>query len=237
MERRNQMYEGKAKILFETDDPALAIQLFKDDASAFNAKKLGNIVDKGVFNNSISSKLFEEVESKGVPSHFVKKLSDREMLVKKLDMLPVEVVVRNIVAGSLAKRMGIEEGKHLSHPIIDLHLKNDDLDDPLINEDTSDAFELATYDELKHMRESALKVNEILTKFFGDRNVDLVDFKLEFGRCPSEGGKILLADEITPDGCRFWEKGTGRKMDKDRFRRDLGNIEETYAEVTRLVNS
>jgi phosphoribosylaminoimidazole-succinocarboxamide synthase len=237
MERRNQMYEGKAKILYETDDPALAIQLFKDDASAFNAKKLGNIVGKGIFNNTISSKLFEEVESKGVPSHFVKKLSDREMLIKKLDMLPVEVVVRNIVAGSLAKRMGVEEGKRLPHPIIDLHLKNDGLDDPLINEDTADAFELATYDELKHMCESALKVNVILTKFFGDRNIDLVDFKLEFGRCPAEGGKLLLADEITPDGCRLWEKGTGRKMDKDRFRRDLGNIEETYAEVTRLVSS
>jgi phosphoribosylaminoimidazole-succinocarboxamide synthase len=237
MERRNQMYEGKAKFLYETDDPALAIQLFKDDASAFNAKKLGNIVGKGIFNNTISSKLFEEVESKGVPSHFVKKLSDREMLIKKLDMLPVEVVVRNIVAGSLAKRMGVEEGKRLPHPIIDLHLKNDGLDDPLINEDTADAFELATYDELKHMHESALKVNVILTKFFGDRNIDLVDFKLEFGRCPAEGGKLLLADEITPDGCRLWEKGTGRKMDKDRFRRDLGNIEETYAEVTRLVSS
>ncbi len=237
MERRNQMYEGKAKILYETDDPALAIQLFKDDASAFNAKKLGNIVGKGIFNNAISSKLFEEVESKGVPSHFVKKLSDREMLIKKLDMLPVEVIVRNIVAGSLAKRMGVEEGKRLSHPIIDLHLKNDGLDDPLINEDTADAYELATYDELKQMRESALKVNEILTNFFGGRNIDLVDFKLEFGRCPAEGGKLLLADEITPDGCRLWEKGTGRKMDKDRFRRDLGNIEETYAEVTKLVTS
>ncbi|MEE9256621.1 MAG: phosphoribosylaminoimidazolesuccinocarboxamide synthase [bacterium] len=237
MERRNQIYEGKAKILYETDDPALAIQHFKDDASAFNAKKLGTIVDKGVFNNSISSKLFEEVESKGIPSHFVKKLSDREMLVKKLDMLRVEVVVRNIVAGNLAKRMGVEEGGRLSHPIIDLHLKNDALDDPLINEDTAVAFELATYEELAHMRESALRVNEILTKFFGSRNIDLVDFKLEFGRCAAEGGKLLLADEITPDGCRLWEKGTGRKLDKDRFRRDLGDVEAAYAEVDRLVTS
>ncbi len=237
MERRNQIYEGKAKILYETDDPALAIQHFKDDASAFNAKKLGNIVDKGVFNNSISSKLFEEVAANGVPTHFVKKLSDREMLVKKLDMLKVEVVVRNIVAGSLARRLGIDEGKHLPHPIIDLHYKDDSLDDPLINDDTADAFGYATYDELKHMRESALKVNEILTKFFGARNIDLVDFKLEFGRCAAEGSKLLLGDEITPDGCRFWEKGTGRKMDKDRFRRDLGNVEETYAEVDRLVTS
>ncbi len=237
MERRNQIYEGKAKILYETDDPALAIQHFMDDASAFNAKKLGTIVDKGVFNNSISSKLFEEVESKGIPSHFVKKLSDREMLVKKLDMLRVEVVVRNIVAGNLAKRMGVEEGGRLPHPIIDLHLKNDALDDPLINEDTAVAFELATYEELAHMRESALRVNEILTKFFGSRNIDLVDFKLEFGRCAAEGGRLLLADEITPDGCRLWEKGTGRKLDKDRFRRDLGDVEAAYAEVDRLVTS
>lgn len=237
MKQRDRIYEGKAKVLFETDDPALAIQLFKDDASAFNAKKLGTIVDKGVFNNSISSKLFQEVESKGVPTHFVKKLSEREMVVKKLDMLKVEVVVRNIIAGSLAKRMGVDEGKRLPHPIIDLHLKDDDLDDPLINEDTANSFELATYEELAHMRESALKVNEILTKFFGDRNIDLVDFKLEFGRCPAEGGKLLLADEITPDGCRLWEKGTGRKLDKDRFRRDLGDVEAAYAEVDRLVTS
>lgn len=237
MERCKMIYEGKAKILYETDNPALAIQFFKDDASAFNAKKLGNIVDKGIFNNSISSKLFQEVEANGIPTHFVKKISDREMLVKKLDMLKVEIVVRNIVAGSLAKRMGIDEGKRLSHPIIDLHYKDDSLDDPLINEDTADVLGYATYDELKQMRDSALKVNVILTKFFADRNIDLVDFKLEFGRCPAESGKILLGDEITPDGCRFWEKGTGRKMDKDRFRRDLGNVEETYAEVTRLVTS
>lgn len=237
MERRKQMYEGKAKILFETDDPNVAIQYFKDDASAFNAKKLGTIVDKGVFNNSISSKLFQEVEANGVPTHFIEKLSDREMAVKKMEMLKVEVIVRNIVAGSLAKRLGIDEGDRLSHPIIDFHYKADELDDPLINEDTADAFGYATYEELAQMRRSALKVNDILTKFFGDRNIDLVDFKLEFGRSPSDGGKILLGDEITPDGCRLWEKGTGRKMDKDRFRRDLGDIEETYAEVNKLVGS
>ena len=237
MERRDQVYEGKAKILYETEDPALLIQYFKDDASAFNAKKLGHIESKGIFNNRISTRLFAEVEAKGIPTHFVKNLSEREMLIKRVDIILVEVVLRNIIAGNLAKRMGVEEGGRLPHPIIDLHLKNDGLDDPLINEDTATAFGLATYEELAEMREYALKVNGILTEFFGARNIDLVDFKLEFGRCAAEGGKLLLADEITPDGCRLWEKGTGRKMDKDRFRRDLGDIEATYAEVDRLVTS
>ncbi|MBT3819835.1 MAG: phosphoribosylaminoimidazolesuccinocarboxamide synthase [Nitrospinaceae bacterium] len=237
MEKRDQLYEGKAKILYETDDPAYLIQFFKDDASAFNAKKLGSIESKGLFNNKISTRLFQEVEAKGIPTHFVKNLSEREMLVKRCDIIMVEIVLRNIVAGSLAKRMGVEEGTKLPHPIIDLHLKDDALDDPLINEDTVSAFELGTREEIAEAREYALKVNQILIEFFGSRNIDLVDFKLEFGRCPAEGGKMLLAAEITPDGCRLWEKGTGRKMDKDRFRRDLGNIEATYAEVERLVTS
>ena len=237
MEKRDQLYEGKAKILYETDDPAYLIQYFKDDASAFNAKKLGSIESKGLFNNKISTRLFQEVEAKGIPTHFVKNLSEREMLVKRCDIIMVEIVLRNIVAGSLAKRMGVEEGKKLPHPIIDLHLKNDALDDPLINEDTVSAFELGTREEMAQAREYALKVNQILIEFFGARNIDLVDFKLEFGRCAAEGGKMLLADEITPDGCRLWERGTDRKMDKDRFRRDLGDIEATYAEVERLVTS
>ncbi|HJP14698.1 MAG: phosphoribosylaminoimidazolesuccinocarboxamide synthase [Nitrospinota bacterium] len=237
MERRNQVYEGKAKILYETDDPAYLIQYFKDDASAFNAKKLGSIESKGIFNNRISTRLFQEVEANGIPTHFVKNLSEREMLVKRVDIIMVEIVLRNVIAGNLAKRMGVEEGKRLPHPIIDLHLKNDALDDPLINEDTASAFDLGTREEMAQAREYALKVNDILMKFFAARNVDLIDFKLEFGRCAAEGGKMILADEITPDGCRLWEKGTGRKMDKDRFRRDLGNIEATYAEVDRLVTS
>ena len=237
MKQGNRLYEGKAKILFETDDPELLIQYFKDDASAFNAKKLGHIESKGVFNNKISTRLFHEVEKNGIPTHFVKFLSEREMLVKRVDIIMVEVVLRNVVAGNLAKRMGLEEGKVLSQPIIDLHLKDDALDDPLINEDTAVAFDLATYEELAQMRKYALKINRILMEFFGSRNVNLIDFKLEFGRCAADGGKLLLADEITPDGCRLWEKGTGRKMDKDRFRRDLGNIEATYAEVERLVTS
>ena len=235
MERGRQVYEGKAKIIYETDNPDYYIQFFKDDASAFNAKKLGTIEAKGVFNNSISSRLLQEVERQGVPTHFVEKLSGREMLVKKLDIILVEVVLRNIIAGSLAKRMGVEEGARLPNTIVDLHLKNDELDDPLINEDTAVAFDLAMREELAQMREYAFKVNDILTAFFSERNIDLVDFKLEFGRCAAEGGKLLLGDEITPDGCRFWEKGTGRKLDKDRFRRDLGQVEDAYAEVEKLV--
>ena len=235
MERSKQVYEGKAKIIYETNDPDYYIQFFKDDASAFNAKKLGTIESKGIFNNSISSHLLQEVERQGVPTHFVEKLSEREMLVKKLDIILVEVVLRNIIAGNLAKRMGVEEGTRLPNTIVDLHLKNDGLDDPLINEDTAVAFGLATREELAQMREYAFQVNDILTSFFSERNIDLVDFKLEFGRCEAEGGKLLLGDEITPDGCRFWEKGTGRKLDKDRFRRDLGNVEDAYAEVEKLV--
>ena len=237
MERGGQIYEGKAKIIYETDDPAYCIQFFKDDASAFNAKKLGSIESKGVFNNSISSRLFREVERRGVPTHFVEKLSEREMLVKRLDIIPVEVVLRNVIAGSLARRMGVEEGARLPNAIVDLHLKNDELDDPLINEDTAVAFALAAREELARIREYAFQVNDILTAFFAERRIDLVDFKLEFGRCEAEGGRLLLGDEITPDGCRLWERGTGRKLDKDRFRRDLGDVEDAYAEVEKLVKS
>ena len=235
MEKREKIYEGKAKILYTTDDPEFLIIFFKDDATAFNAVKRGTIVSKGIYNNSISTRLLQLVESEGVPTHFVRKLSDREMLVKNLEIIPVEVVLRNIVAGNLAIRMGVEEGRRLPHTIVDLHLKNDELGDPFFNRDTITAFEIATTAELDWMIEKAHRVNTILTKFFGDKEIDLVDFKLEFGRCPAEGGKLLLADEITPDGCRLWEKGTGRKMDKDRFRRDLGDVEATYQEVERLV--
>jgi phosphoribosylaminoimidazole-succinocarboxamide synthase len=253
MERRAQLYEGKAKIVYATDDPAFYIQYFKDDATAFNAKKRGTIESKGIFNNHISARLFQVVEKEGVPTHFVRTLSDREMLVRKLDIIKVEVVLRNIVAGNLAKRMGVDEGRRLPHPIIDLHLKNDALDDPMINEDTISAFGLATREEAAQMRASALKVNQILQAFFGERNVDLVDFKLEFGRWSPAGTSrgaesqaspsgrvegaphILLGDEISPDTMRLWEHGTRRKLDKDRFRRDLGSVEEAYAEVERIV--
>ncbi len=235
MKKREKIYEGKAKIVYTTDDPEFFIIFFKDDATAFNAVKRGTIVSKGIYNNSISTRLLQLVESEGVPTHFVRKLSDREMLVKNLEIIPVEVVLRNIVAGNLAIRMGVEEGRRLPHTIVDLHLKNDELGDPLFNRDTITAFEIATAAELDWMIEKSHLVNAILSKFFDNKEIDLVDFKLEFGRCPAEGGKLLLADEITPDGCRLWEKGTGRKMDKDRFRRDLGDVEATYQEVERLI--
>ena len=235
MEKREQLYEGKAKILYKTDDESKYIAFFKDDATAFNGKKSGTIEAKGIFNNKISSKIFEVIGKKGIPTHYIETLSDREMLVKKVEIILVEVVIRNIVAGSMSRRMGVEEGMPLPNTIVDLHYKDDDLDDPLINEDTAIGFNLATKEELEIMRKYALEVNNLLKDFFSTKNIDLVDFKLEFGRCPDESNKIILADEITPDSCRFWEKGTGRKIDKDRFRHDLGNIEDAYAEIEKLV--
>ena len=235
MEKKEQLYEGKAKIIYQTEDESKYIAFFKDDATAFNGKKSGTIDSKGIFNNKISSKIFEEIGKKGIPTHYLETLSDREMLVKKVEIILVEVVIRNIVAGSMARRMGVEEGMELPNTIIDLHYKDDDLDDPLINEDTAIGFNLATKEELETMRKYALEINSFLNEFFSSKNIDLVDFKLEFGRSPSENNKIILADEITPDSCRFWEKGTGRKIDKDRFRHDLGNIEDAYAEIEKLV--
>lgn len=230
--RGEKFYEGKAKQLYATDDPTLVIQYFKDDATAFNAQKRGTIVDKGIMNNTISSKIFTDLENAGVPTHFVKKLSDREMLVRKLKIVPVEVVVRNVIAGSLAKRMGRPEGEALAHPIVELYYKDDALGDPMINDDHIAVFNLATADEMKEIRRLALKVNDYLRTFFDTRGIRLVDFKLEFGRCD---GRILLGDEITPDGCRLWDKVTNEKLDKDRFRRDLGNVEEAYHRVLDLV--
>ncbi len=230
--RSEQFYEGKAKILYRTSDRDLVIQYFKDDATAFNAQKKGTIVDKGVMNNEISSMIFRHLEKNGVRTHFVSKLSDREMLVKTLSIVPVEVVVRNIVAGSLAKRMGIEEGGVLKRPIVEYYYKKDELGDPPINKDHALVFGLATEKELKQIDKAALKVNKLLVKLFKSAGIKLVDFKLEFGR---HKGKILLGDEITPDGCRLWDAKTNEKMDKDRFRRDLGKIEESYQEVLRRV--
>lgn len=226
------LYEGKAKTLFATDDPNQVIQYFKDDATAFNAQKRGTIADKGVMNNAISSKIFQELEKIGVPTHFVKKLSDREMLVRRLQIVPIEVVVRNIIAGSLAKRMGRPEGEALRHPIVELYYKDDALGDPMINDEHVAVFQLASAEELSQMRTMALKVNDFLCGFFDKLGIRLVDFKLEFGlSC----GKIFLGDEITPDGCRLWDKASNEKLDKDRFRRDLGNVEEAYQRVLRLV--
>ncbi len=228
MEKKEQLYEGKAKIIYSTDDPDLHIMYFKDDATAFDGAKKGTIVDKGIINNSVSTRIFEFLEAEGIKTHFVEKLSEREMLVKNMDIIMVEVIPRNIVAGSLAKKMGIEEGTELKSPILELCYKDDALHDPMINDDYVIAFDFATKDELKEMKETAMKVNSLLSAFFDERGIILVDFKLEFGR---HKGEVLLADEITPDGCRLWDKVTKEKLDKDRFRRDLGNIEGSYKTV------
>ena len=233
MEKRKQIYEGKAKILYETDSPDLLIQYFKDDATAFNAAKKGTIDQKGVINNKISAKIFEYLQSNGIPTHLEKVLSDREQLIKRVKIVPVEVIIRNVAAGSLCRLLGLEEGRKLACPTIEFCYKEDKLNDPLINEYHIRALELATDEEVEAIKKYAFKINELLTKFFASLNIQLIDFKLEFGRYK---GKIILADEISPDTCRLWEIGTGRKLDKDRFRRDLGNIEEAYQEVLSRVS-
>jgi phosphoribosylaminoimidazole-succinocarboxamide synthase len=231
-ERLEMFYEGKAKKLYRTSDPDLIIQYFKDDATAFNAKKKGTIEDKGVMNNRMSELFFTILEREGVQTHFVRRLNDREMLCKHLEIVPVETVVRNIVAGSLAKRLGRTEGEELKAPFVEYYYKSDPLDDPLILPDHAIAFGWATEDDLNTIHSMALKVNDVLRRFLDSRGVILVDFKLEFGK---HHGKILLGDEICPDTCRFWDKETRQKLDKDRFRRDLGGVEEAYHEMLRRV--
>jgi len=226
------IYEGKAKKIYKTEDPDLYVQHFKDDATAFNAKKRGTIVGKGIMNNRISERLFKLLEGEGVPTHFVDRPTDRDMVVKKLDIVPVEVVIRNVIAGSMSKRLGIPEGTKAKKPILEFYYKADALDDPLINDDTAVALGWATTKELNTIKAMARKVNSVLRKFFDKRGLMLVDFKLEFGR---HKGKILLGDEICPDTCRLWDKKTMEKMDKDRFRRDLGKVEEAYQEVCKRV--
>jgi phosphoribosylaminoimidazole-succinocarboxamide synthase len=234
MRKGKKIYEDKAKILYETDRPDLVIQEFKDDATAFDATKRGTIKDKGVINNEISSAMFQLLESKGIPTHFVKKLSDREMLVKKVDIILVEVTMRNISAGGLSRLLGIEEGIVLKSPVLEYHYKDDALHDPLINDDHIELLNLGTAKEMKKVKDYSSSVNEILKDFFNKCGLKLVDFKLEFGR---HKGKILLADEISPDTCRLWDKKTDEKLDKDRFRRDLGKIEEAYQEVLKRIKS
>lgn len=233
MEKGAKIYEGKAKILHATTDPDLVIQYFKDDATAFNAAKKGTVAAKGIMNNKISTKIFEFLQSEGIPTHFEKHLSDREMLVKRVEIVMIEVIVRNRAAGSLCRLLGLEEGLQLKHPVLEYCYKRDDLNDPLINESHISALGLATPAELEKIKSYALKVNQLMSRFFGNLNLDLIDFKLEFGRYK---GDIILADEISPDTCRLWEKGTGKKLDKDRFRHDLGNIEEAYQEVLARVS-
>ncbi len=227
-------YEGKAKKLYSTPDPDLVIAHFKDDATAFNAKKRGTIEQKGVINNQMSELFFTLLERHGIPTHFVRRLNDRDMLCKRLQIVPVETVVRNIVAGSMAKRLGRDEGENLPFPIVEYYYKSDPLDDPLILPEHALAFGWATAEELDQIKSMALRVNEVLSGFLDQRGVLLVDFKLEFGR---HHGRILLGDEICPDTCRFWDKATRQKLDKDRFRRDLGGVEEAYQEMLRRVSN
>lgn len=232
MEKREMLYEGKAKIVYSTDDENLVIQYFKDDATAFNALKTGTIVDKGVVNNEVSVKLFTMLGEHGIPTHLIEQINDREMLCKKLEIVPVEIVMRNVVAGSLSKRTGLAEGYVLKKPVIEFYLKDDELGDPMINESHIEVLDLTKLEYIESIRVYAFKINDILKDYFDSRDIILVDFKLEFGL---HKGEILLGDEISPDTCRLWDKKTKEKMDKDRFRRDLGNIEEAYKEVLKRV--
>lgn len=233
MQKKEQLYEGKAKKVFATDDPNLYIVDYKDDATAFNGQKKGQIAGKGVINNVMSNHMFQLLEKQGVPTHFVEQLSERETVVKKVSIVPLEVIIRNISAGSFAKRYGVEEGIVFKAPTIEFSYKNDDLGDPLINDYHALALGLATEEEIGEIKAMAFKVNEVMKDYFDHLNVTLVDFKLEFGKTPD--GKIILADEISPDTCRLWDKTTGEKLDKDRFRRDLGGVEEAYQEIMRRV--
>ena len=233
MEKTVQLYEGKAKKVYATDDPNLVIVSYKDDATAFDGTKRGTIVGKGSINNRMTNYLMQLLEKNGIPTHFVEELNDRETVVKKVRIVPLEVIIRNISAGSFAKRFGVEEGIVFDEPTIEFSYKNDELHDPLMNAYHAIALKLATREEIEQIKAMAFKVNEVLKAFFKAVNVDLVDFKLEFGRL--NDGTIVLADEISPDTCRFWDSTTHEKLDKDRFRRDLGNVEDAYSEMMRRI--
>ena len=232
MEKLKQIYEGKAKKLYETKDADLLIQEFKDDATAFDATKRGTIVNKGIINNKLSEKIFNLFAKNGIPTHFVERLSDRDMLIKRVQIVPVEVTIRNVVAGGMAKLLALEEGIVLKEPVLEYHYKEDKLHDPLINDYHIKALGIATDKELATIAKYSFRINDVLKDFFDSKGLILVDFKLEFGRYKN---KIILADEISPDTCRLWDKNTKEKLDKDRFRRDLGNVEEAYKEVLRRV--
>ena len=233
MKKLEQLYEGKAKKVFLTDDPDVVIVDYKDDATAFNGEKKGTITGKGVINNRMTNYVFQMMEKEGVKTHFVEELSDRETAVKKVEIVPLEVIVRNVAAGSFSKRMGVEEGRELLCPILEFSYKNDDLGDPFINDDYALALGLATKEEIDTIRTYTIKVNEFLKAFFLKANLKLIDFKIEFGRL--KDGTIILADEISPDTCRFWDIKTREKLDKDRFRRDLGGVEDAYNEVAKRI--
>ncbi|ADH60383.1 phosphoribosylaminoimidazole-succinocarboxamide synthase [Thermoanaerobacter mathranii subsp. mathranii str. A3] len=232
MEKRELLYEGKAKKVYKTEEENFYIIEYKDDATAFNGLKKGTIAEKGVVNNKVSAILFTLLEKNNIPTHYVKRLSDREMLVKKVEIFPLEVIVRNYAAGSICKRLGLEEGLKFKTPVLEFSYKNDELKDPMINEYHIQALELATKEEIEIMTGMTFKVNKILSEYFLSKDIILVDFKLEFGKS-NEG--ILLADEISPDTCRFWDKNTMEKLDKDRFRKDLGKVEEAYLEILKRL--
>ena len=233
MQKMEQLYEGKAKKVYATDDPELCIVDYKDDATAFNGAKKGTISGKGIINNCITNHLMKLLESKGIPTHLVEQLSDRETLVKRVQIIPLEVIVRNIAAGSLAKRLGLEEGHKMSRPVLEYCYKNDALDDPMVNDYHILAMQFATREELNTIADYAFKINEILTNYLSDLGIELIDFKLEFGK--TADGQIVLADEISPDTCRFWDSKTGTKLDKDRFRRDMGGVKDAYQEIMKLL--
>lgn len=233
MEKKEQLYEGKAKKVFATDDPNLVIVSYKDDATAFNGLKKGTISGKGVVNNRMTNYMFKLLEKAGVPTHYVEELNDRETVVKKVSIVPLEVIVRNVAAGSFSKRMGVEEGTALKCPILEFSYKNDDLGDPFINDYYALALGLATKEEIDLIAKYTFMINDFMIDFFKKLNIDLIDFKIEFGKTAE--GKIILADEISPDTCRFWDSTTHEKLDKDRFRRDMGGVEGAYAEMMKRV--
>jgi len=233
MEKTTQLYEGKAKKVFATDDENLVIVSYKDDATAFNGLKKGQIAGKGVINNKMSNMMMQLLEKQGVDTHFVEEINDRETIVKKVSIVPLEVIIRNISAGSFSKKYGVDEGIVFDEPTIEFSYKNDDLGDPLLNAYHALALKLATKEEIEKIKSMAFKVNEVMKEYFKGLNITLVDFKLEFGK--TADGTFVLADEISPDTCRFWDSTTGEKLDKDRFRRDLGGVEEAYNEVMRRL--
>ena len=232
MEKKELLYEGKAKKVYTTENPDVLILDYKDDATAFNGVKKGTIVGKGVVNNRMTNHIFKMLEEKGIPTHFIEELSDRETAVKKVEIVPLEVIVRNVAAGSFSKKLGIEEGFRLLSPTLEFSYKNDELGDPMINDYYAVAIGAATREEIDKITELVFKINEILVDYFKSIKVDLIDFKVEFGRYK---GQIILADEISPDTCRFWDSETHEKLDKDRFRRDLGHVEEAYEEIYRRI--
>lgn len=232
MKKLEQIYEGKAKKVFLTDDPTIVIVDYKDDATAFNGLKKGQIAGKGIVNNKVSNHFFRLLENNGIPTHFVTQLSERETAVKRVEILPIEVIVRNRAAGSFSKRMGVPEGTALACTILEYSYKNDALGDPFINSYYVRALNLATDEEMELVKQYSFRINDILRKYLAQFGIELIDFKLEFGRC---GGTIVLADEISPDTCRFWDMETGKKLDKDRFRQDLGEVEEAYREIIKRL--